>query len=91
MVPFDVEGDGDTDLMLFGNFFETRVKFGRYDANHGLVLTNDGNGHFTTMEQSRTGMNISGQVRDAKLLNASTLLVAQNNGPLLLYKTNSTN
>lgn len=91
MVPFDIEGDGDMDLMLFGNFFDTRVKFGRYDANHGLVLTNDGTGRFTTLEQAKTGMNITGQVRDAKLIDDSTLLVAQNNGPLLIFKTNSTN
>lgn len=91
MVPFDIEGDGDTDLMLFGNFFDTRVKFGRYDANHGLVLTNDGNGRFTALEQTKTGMNITGQVRDAKFIDDSTFLVAQNNGPLLVFKTNSTN
>ncbi len=91
MVPFDIEGDGDMDLMLFGNFFDTRVKFGRYDANHGLVLINDGTGRFTTLEQARTGMNITGQVRDAKFIDDSTLLVAQNNGPLLVFKTNSTN
>lgn len=91
MVPFDIEGDGDMDLMLFGNFFDTRVKFGRYDANHGLVLTNDGNGRFTALEQTKTGMNITGQVRDAKFIDDSTFLVAQNNGPLLVFKTNSTN
>lgn len=91
MVPFDIEGDGDMDLMLFGNFFDTRVKFGRYDANHGLVLINDGTGRFTTLEQARTGMNITGQVRDAKFIDDSTFLVAQNNGPLLVFKTNSTN
>src|SRR5690606_20013771 len=47
MVPWDVEGDGDLDLLLFGNFFDTRVRFGRADANHGLLLANDGKGKFS--------------------------------------------
>ncbi|MEX0275844.1 MAG: VCBS repeat-containing protein [Flavobacteriaceae bacterium] len=90
IVPFDLDTDGDMDLLLLGNFFDTRVKFGRYDANHGQVWVNDGKGNYSPMDPSRTGLNIHGQVRDALIVGNNTpgaiLLVAQNNGPLLTYK-----
>ena len=90
IVPFDLDNDNDQDLLLFGNFFDTRSRFGRYDANHGLILKNNGKGQFSVVDKTETGMNIIGQVRDAKVLkNANNdihLAVTQNNGPLLMYK-----
>ncbi len=90
IVPFDIDNDKDQDLLLFGNFFDTRSRFGRYDANHGLILKNNGMGQFSVVDKSETGMNIMGQVRDAKVLKIANddihLAVTQNNGPLLLYK-----
>lgn len=90
IVSFDIDSDEDQDLLLFGNFFGTRSRFGRYDANHGLILKNNGKGKFSVIDQIETGMNIIGEVRDAKIIknsnNETLLAVAQNNGPLLLYK-----
>ncbi len=90
IISFDIDGDKDQDLILFGNFFDTRSRYGRYDANHGLVLVNDGKGQFGVMDQSLTGMNIMGQIRDAQVVknadNETYLVLAQNNGPILLYK-----
>jgi hypothetical protein len=92
ILPFDIDNDNDQDLLLFGNFFGSRSRFGRYDANHGLVLRNDGQGQFSVVEQTKTGMNIMGEVRDATIIqnahNENILMVAQNNGPLLHYKLN---
>ncbi|MEN8230100.1 MAG: VCBS repeat-containing protein, partial [Bacteroidota bacterium] len=42
----DYNNDGDPDLLLTGNFFGSRIKYGRLDANRGTVLLGDGNGHF---------------------------------------------
>lgn len=90
IVPFDIDDDKDQDLLLFGNFFDTRSRFGRNDANHGQVLKNNGKGEFTAVNQTLTGMNIMGQVRDAEIITTVNdevlLIVAQNNGPLLLHK-----
>lgn len=90
IVSFDIDYDEDQDLLLFGNFFGTRSRYGRYDANHGIILRNNGQGKFSVIDQLETGMKIMGEVRDAKIIknndNETLLAVAQNNGPLLLYK-----
>ena len=90
VTPFDIDGDNDQDLLVFGNFFDTRVKYGRYDANYGLVLKNNGSGQFTAVDQTETGMKIMGQVRDSKIIETADkgklLFVAQNNAPLLIFK-----
>ena len=45
----DVNGDGYNDLLLFGNNSYNRIKLTRADANHGVMLLNDGKGHFSDL------------------------------------------
>ena len=60
----DFNGDGNLDAILAGNFFGTRVKYGRYDANKGLLLLGNGKGGFKPVTPSESGLNIDGEVRD---------------------------
>lgn len=60
----DVDGDGNQDLLVTGNFFPMRVQLGRMDANPGLVLKGDGKGHFSTLFPAQTGFYVPGDVRD---------------------------
>jgi len=60
----DYNVDGNLDVLMAGNFYGTRVKYGRYDANKGNLLLGDGNGNFTTTENQESGLNINGEVRD---------------------------
>ena len=48
----DVDLDGDLDILLVGNRYNTEVFEGRHDAFNGLVLINDGSGKFTKASQS---------------------------------------
>jgi enediyne biosynthesis protein E4 len=59
----DYDHDGMKDLLLCGNLNKTRLKFGKYDANYGLLLKGDGKGQFTTIPQKLSGLNIQGDVR----------------------------
>ena len=59
----DANGDGKKDLLLAGNNTWTRIKFGRYNANHGILLTGDGRGKFDYVPQFKSGLNIKGNVR----------------------------
>ncbi len=60
----DFNTDGHLDVILAGNFFGTRVKYGRYDANKGLLLLGNGKGSFEPVTTQESGLNIDGEVRD---------------------------
>ena len=88
----DFNQDGNLDVLLGGNFFGTRVKFGRYDANKGTYLLGNGKGEFSSINNLKSGLNVSGEVRDIALLeraDKSQLLVfIKNNTTLQVYKIN---
>ena len=59
----DYNGDGKTDILLTGNFFDVLTELGRYDANYGLLLLGDGKMRFTGTKPEQTGFFVRGQVR----------------------------
>ena len=59
----DANHDGRQDLLLCGNNAWTRIKYGRYEANHGVLLLGDGKNNFTYVPQFKSGLNIKGDVR----------------------------
>jgi len=79
----DIDGDGRTDLLVGGNFYGVTPMLGRYDASYGLLLKGTGDGRFTSVDMSESGLVIDGQVRDLKALRgangARLILVARNN------------
>jgi hypothetical protein len=85
----DFNNDGETDLILSGNFFGTRIKFGEYDANRGLVLSGNGKGEFTVLNDLQSGFNISGEVRDLSEVRLATgkniLVFVLNNDSTKVY------
>jgi enediyne biosynthesis protein E4 len=60
---FDFNKDGKKDLVLAGNINHARLKFGKYDANFGLLLRGDGQGGFSTVPQRESGFRLQGDVR----------------------------
>jgi hypothetical protein len=67
----DVDGDGHPDLVLGGNEFGFLPMFSRLDASRGHVLLGDGKGNFSCTDPARSGLDLSGQIRDIALLKAS--------------------
>jgi hypothetical protein len=86
----DYNKDGKTDMLLAGNFFGTRIKFGEYDANKGLLLTGSGKGEFSPLNDLQSGFNIRGEVRDIRSVNLasgkSMLVFALNNDSPIMYR-----
>ena len=83
----DIDGDGKVDIVLGGNFYESKPEAGIYDASYGTVLKGDGNGSFQPMSSSQSGLHIRGAVRDMIWLNHKEhplLLIAKNNAHLQL-------
>ena len=63
IISVDANHDGKKDLLLCGNNTWTRIKFGRYSANHGVLLFGDGKGNFSYVPQYKSGLKIRGNVR----------------------------
>lgn len=87
----DINGDNLPDLITGGNNKETAPYFGTYDAGRGLVLLGKGGANFSPLSVEKSGLNISGQIRDIKKLNLQHtmhLIIGLNDDKALLYKLN---
>ncbi|HYK55614.1 MAG TPA: RNA-binding protein, partial [Flavisolibacter sp.] len=80
----DINKDGNKDLVLAGNNTFTRIKFSRYDANHGMLFLGNGKGSFCYVPQYQSGFDIKGDVRSAIKLN-DLLLFGMNNDKVKAY------
>ena len=87
----DVNDDNQVDVLTAGNFYEVTIERGRYDADYGTLLKNLGNGQFTWISNTKSGIHINGQVRDLAILKYNgqdVIMVARNKQPLLFLKKN---
>jgi len=82
---FDYDKDGNEDVLLCGNINHARLRFGKSDANYGVLLHNDGKGNFTYVPQTVSGFNLRGDVRVAAVIN-NTLLLGINQSNLKAYR-----
>ncbi|CAA6799400.1 MAG: Unknown protein, partial [uncultured Aureispira sp.] len=82
----DVNGDGNIDLILVGNMYDTEVETVRYDAGRGTVLLGNGKGDFSAMQPTESGFsaweNVK-QIRKIKIGKKEVYLLAVNNGKLM--------
>ena len=81
----DFNKDGNADIIMGGNFYESKPEVGIYDASYGIFLKGDGKGNFTPLSAQQSGINIRGAVRDLSLVNVGRkqcLIVALNNAPV---------
>jgi hypothetical protein len=86
ITPIDFDMDGKQDLLLCGNSNQARLRFGKYDANYGILLRNDGKGNFTYIEQRVSGFHLRGDVRSVINLN-NTLIFGINQQAVKAYKS----
>jgi enediyne biosynthesis protein E4 len=81
----DFDKDGKPDLLLCGNINQARLRFGKCDANYGMLLKGDGKGNFTYVNQQQSGFHIWGDVRSVLNIN-NVLLFGINQGDIKAYK-----
>ena len=90
ILPGDFNNDGRLDILMGGNFYGSRVKYGRYDANRGVLLLGDGTGGFRASDPSQSGLDIDGEVRDiigfTDALGRRICIFALNNTIARIYK-----
>lgn len=84
----DINNDGILDIVTSGNNNYLHVNLGRLDGDYGSMAYGLGNGRFTYVTSSKSGLNVVGQVNasDKLLLNGNTYFVfALNNDSIKFY------
>ncbi len=84
----DFNQDGVKDLLMCGNINHARIRFGKYDANYGLLLQGDGEGGFKAIPQYRSGFKLKGDVRSSVAI-GDILLFGINDRKIRAYKPNN--
>ena len=85
----DVNGDGHADLVLGGNEYGFLPMFSRLDASLGHLLLGDGKGNFSWVGPARSGLDVTGQVRDIARIRGKDqdyLLFLRNDDFPVLYR-----
>ncbi|QMU26741.1 VCBS repeat-containing protein [Adhaeribacter radiodurans] len=81
----DYNYDGQPDVLLAGNQNLARLRFGKADANYGVLLQGNSKGQFTYVPQTKSGLQLRGDVRSILPVN-NTLLIGINQQPIKAYK-----
>ncbi len=77
------------DLILGENKFGFPPQFGRLDAGFGDVLLNTGGNNFSLVEHSKSGLNLTGEMKDIKEIKGNDkrfILMTLNDQFPVLYK-----
>jgi enediyne biosynthesis protein E4 len=85
----DYDGDGKMDILLGGNFYQSKPEVGIYDASYGLLLKGDGKGNFKAVKGNESGFFLKGAVRDIisiKSKKKNLVIVARNNDQIKIFQ-----
>ncbi|CAN5150520.1 VCBS repeat-containing protein [soil metagenome] len=90
IVANDFDHDGNMDLLLGGNEYQTESATGRYDASYGQFLKGDGRGLFTSVKPTQSGFIVSGDMKNLKTITNKKqhqfVLAAVNNDSLKCFE-----
>ena len=85
----DYDGDKFLDIIIAGNDYNTEYETPRLDAGYGLILKNINGKSFESLGCIESGIYSPGDVKTSELINSDNgqiLILANNNGPLDIYK-----
>jgi hypothetical protein len=87
----DFDKDGNMDILMGGNFYESKPEVGIYDASYGTLLKGDGKGNFHAVKPNESGFFSKGAVRDIisiKTGKKQLIIVAKNNDAPGIFNIN---
>ena len=88
IIPYDVDKDGNLDLILAGNLYDMEPNTPQADAGNGLYLRGDGRGHFLPVPAAESGFLAPGNVTGLALFKTPTgsaVLIANNGDSLSAF------
>jgi hypothetical protein len=84
----DFDKDGNTDLLVAGNFYPINIQMGRNDASYGLFLRGNGKGEFSAVPTFKSGFSVEGETRALRkvtIQGKTYYLAARNNDTVKLF------
>ncbi|MCB0856456.1 MAG: VCBS repeat-containing protein, partial [Bacteroidetes bacterium] len=63
ILPKDLDGDGQAELIMAGNLFTSEIETPRNDAGYGLVLQSKGKGEYAPISNAESGLFLPGDVK----------------------------
>ncbi|MDH5398233.1 MAG: VCBS repeat-containing protein [Cyclobacteriaceae bacterium] len=88
IVIYDINADGNQDILLMGNDYGKEVFYGRYDAGIGAVILGLGNGDFTAINHEKSGFLVTGDAKALARVSAvkgDVFLATQNRDSLIAF------
>lgn len=79
-VVVNANNDSLPDVLLVGNYYENNIEMGRYDADYGTILLNQGHSSFTC--ENLNGLVLRGQsrhIRQISIAGKTAYIVVRNN------------
>jgi hypothetical protein len=83
----NANNDAFPDILLVGNYYDNNIEMGRYDADYGTLLLNDGHGGFTA--ECINGLQVRGQVRHIRRITVAgkdAFILARNNDSTMVIE-----
>lgn len=83
----DFDGDGSEEVLTAGNFYESNIEMGRYDASYGNVLSISKNGEMTVSPLG--GVHVKDQVRriePVRIGGSTYFILAKNDGKVQVLR-----
>ena len=92
---FDLDSDGNLDLVLGQNFLRPQSETSRYDGGLGQILMNKGKGQLDPISVAQSGFHVREAVTSLTVIDTnkdgrSDIVVATNNGPVMVFEKQST-
>ena len=92
---YDFNKDGNLDILLGGNNYQSEVETTRNDASFGSILLGNGKSDFSVLENEKSGLYLKGDLRDIKLIslgnNQKGIISIYNNEKAQFHQLNTLN
>lgn len=87
----DFDKDGNLDILVAGNLFNSEVETPRNDASHGAYAKGDGQGSFQVVSASKSGFFTPGDIKDMvkiKIKEKQYIIAVKNNDSIQVIGVN---